>query len=206
MENSDYDTITAMVSADPRILNKLISFAMNKDDLICWRAIEAMGIAAGALGRDNLPAVRNTARRILWSAREESGGMGWSAAELLGEIVRSNPRGFDDMPSIIVSLHTEDEEGVFLRGGLWAVRRMAEAGVSGIEGADELVRLGLRREEPDIRGLAVLAAAVLDTPGSAELIGDLAGDERSLRYYRDGEFVEASVDEVAREALAVIQA
>lgn len=178
---------------------------MNKEDVISWRAIEAMGVAAEALSRENLDAVRNTVRRVLWSAREESGGMGWSAPELLGEIVRANPRGFADIPSIIVSLHAEDEEGVFLGGALWAVRRMAQAGVTGVAGADELVRLGLRRQEAVIRGLAVMAAAVLHTPGSAELVEDLAGDGRSFRYYQDGDFAETTVGEAALQALAVLQ-
>ena len=193
-----------MVLDDPKALNKLISFALNKDELICWRAIEAMGVASGELSRENLAAVRNTVRRILWSAREESGGMGWSAPELLGEIVRGNPRGFADIPSIVVSLHTEDEEGVFLRGALWALRRMAEGGVTGVEGADELVRLGLRREEADIRGLAVMAAAILHTPGSTELLAGLSEDESRFRFYQDGDFAEASVGEVARQALETI--
>jgi hypothetical protein len=205
LEAGDYETVTETVLADPKTLNKLISFAMNKTELLSWRAIEAMGIAAGRLSQDNLTAVRNTVRRILWSAREESGSMGWSAPELLGEIVRNNPRGFADIPSIIVSLHTEDEEGVFLRGGLWAIRRMAEAGVEDVEGADELVRLGLRREESDIKGLAVMAASVLRTPGAPELVDQLTGDTGSLRYYEDGVFVETSVGELARKALETIK-
>ncbi|RJQ43608.1 MAG: hypothetical protein C4534_07880 [Gaiellales bacterium] len=204
LEARDYDAVAAIVLDDPKALNRLISFAMNKDELVCWHAIEAMGVAAGLLSRINLEAVRNTVRRILWSAREESGGMGWSAPELLGEIVSANPRGFDDMPPIIVSLHTEDEEGVFLRGVLWAVRRMAEGGVTGVEGADEVVRLGLRRDEADIRGLAAMAAAALRTPGAAELVEGLAEDERSFRYYQDGEYVEARVGDVARQALEMI--
>jgi hypothetical protein len=163
-----------------------------------------MGVASHSLSQTDLPAVRNTVRRILWTAREESGGMGWSAPELLGEIVRGNPRGFADIPSIIVSLHTDDEEGVFLRGALWAVRRMAEAGVIEVSGADEVVRLGLRREEADIKGLAVMAAAVLKTPGSAELVAELAKDSGSFSYYRDGDFVEATVGELARKSLETL--
>lgn len=201
----DYEAIADIAVADPKALNKLISFALNKNELICWRAIEAMGYAAGKLSQDNLTAVRNTVKRILWSAREESGGMGWSAPELLGEIVRGNPRGFADMPPIIVSLHTEDEEGVFLRGVLWAVRRMAEAGVVGIEGADEVILLGLKREEADIKGLAVMAAAVLRPDGSAEILSGLTGDTDSFRYYEDGDFAETTVGELAQKALAAIR-
>lgn len=186
---------------EPRTLSKLISFAFNKDELISWQAIDAMGRAAGAVSRDNLSAVRNVVRRILWSAREESGGMGWSAPELLGEIVRSNPRGFADMPPIIVSLHSEDEEGVFLRGVLWALHRMAGGGVTDVEGADEVVLMGLRREEPEIRGLAVMAAGDLRTPGAADIVAGLTRDESGFRYYQDGDFRETTVAEQARKAL-----
>lgn len=204
LEAGDLEAVAELVMENPKALNRLSSFALNKNELISWRAIEAMGVAAGRLSQNNLPAVRNTVRRILWSAREESGGMGWSAPELLGEIVYSNPRGFADMPPIIVSLHGEDEEGVFLGGVLWALRRMAAAGVTGVAGADEVVRLGLRREEPTIKGLAVLAAAALRTPGSAELVSGLTEDDGRIRYYEDGEFVEATVGELAKAALEMI--
>lgn len=196
----DYERISAMALEDKRTFSKLVALAYNKDDLLCWRAIEAMGVAARVVAVENRETVRNVAQRILWSAREESGGMGWSAPELLAEIAVAAPRYFPDIPPIIVSLHSEDEEKVFLKGVLRAVGRMGEAGITGIADCDELVIKSLGHEDPAVRGLAVWAAkrAGIDAD---ETISRMTGDDGELRLYEDGELVQTTVGALAREAL-----
>ncbi|MHB8792886.1 MAG: DVU0298 family protein [Thermoleophilia bacterium] len=196
----DYEEIAALARDDKRTLSKLVSMAYNKDDLLCWRAIEAMGVAAEAVAPENREAVRNVVQRILWSAREESGGMGWSAPELLAEIAIAAPRYFPDIPPIIVSLHSEDEEKVFLKGVLRAVGRMGEAGIKGVADCDDLIRKSLRHEDPTVRGLAVWAASRVGIDAD-ETIGAMTGDDGELRVYEDGELIETTVGALAREAL-----
>ena len=112
----DHARVAELAIADKRTFGKLVALAYNKDELLCWRAIEAIGAAAAAVAKEDQASVRNAVQRILWSAREESGGMGWSAPELLAEIAIAAPRYFPDIPPIIISLHSEDEERVFLKG------------------------------------------------------------------------------------------
>jgi len=198
---SDYARVAELARTNKRTFGKLISLAYNKDELLCWRAIEAIGPAAAAVSKENQAAVRNVVQRLIWSAREESGGMGWSAVEMLAEIVIAAPRYFPDIPPIIVSLHSEDEEKVFLKGVLRAIGRMGEAGITDIPGSDQVVRDALRHDDPGVRGLAVWAAAraAIDT---GDLIGGLAGDENELTIYEDGELVSLTVGELARQAMA----
>lgn len=198
---SDYGHVAELALSERRTFGKLMALAYNKDDLLCWRAIEATGAAAAAVARGDQAAVRNVVQRILWSAREESGGMGWSAPELLAEIVIAAPRSFTDIPPIIISLHSEDEEKVFLKGVLRAAGRMGEAGITGITGCDELIRKSLRHEDPVVRGLAVWAASRsgFDDRG---IIGSLTGDSGELTIYENGELVRRTVGELAHEALA----
>jgi hypothetical protein len=197
----NYGRVAELARKDKRTFGKLISLAYNKDELICWRAIEAIGPAAAAVSRENRAAVRNVVQRLLWSAREESGGMGWSAAELLAEIVIAAPKAFPDIPPIIVSLHSEDEEKVFLKGVLWAIGRMGEADIIGVAGSDKVIRDSLRHDDPEVRGMAVWAAtrAGVDT---TEIVGGLTGDENELTIYEDGELVRRTVGDLARQALA----
>ncbi|MBI5869853.1 MAG: hypothetical protein HZB44_02680 [Actinobacteria bacterium] len=196
----DYERIAALAQDDKRTFSKLVALAYNKDDLLCWRAIEAMGVAARAVAVENREAVRNVVQRILWSAREESGGMGWSAPELLAEIAIAAPRYFPDIPPIIVSLHSEDEEKVFLKGVLRAVGRMGEAGITDIADCDELIRKSLEHDDPAVRGLAVWAARRAGV-NADETIGGMTGDEGELRLYENGELVQTTVGALAREAL-----
>jgi len=197
----DYARVAELASADKRTFGKLVALAYNKEELLCWRAIEAIGAAAAAVAKENQASVRNAVQRILWSAREESGGMGWSAPELLAEIAIAAPRNFPDIPPIIISLHSEDEEKVFLKGVLRAAGRMGEAGITGITGSDRIIRDSLGNEDPAVRGMAVWAASRAGVK-AREAIGGLTGDDGKLTIYENGELVQRSVGELAREALA----
>ncbi|MHB1325713.1 MAG: DVU0298 family protein [Thermoleophilia bacterium] len=201
--SGDYARVAELASADKRTFGKLVALAYNKDELLCWRAIEAIGAAAAAVAKENQASVRNTVQRILWSAREESGGMGWSAPELLAEIAIAAPRQFPDIPPIIISLHAEDEEKVFLKGVLRAAGRMGEAGITGIAGSDRIIRDCLENEDPAVRGMAVWAASRAGV-NAREAIGGLTGDDGKLTIYENGELVQRSVGELAREALTAV--
>lgn len=197
----DHEHVALLARDDRRTFGKLLALACNKDDLIGWRAIDAMGVAARAVATDNQQSVRNIVQRILWSAREESGGMGWSAPELLAEIAIAAPMYFPDIPPIIVSLHSEDEEKVFLKGVLRAIGRMGEAGITGIPDSEGLVRKSLEHEDPAVRGLAVWAASRTGVDAE-DAIGAMTRDDGELRLYEDGELVLTTVGHLAREALA----
>jgi HEAT repeat protein len=127
--------------------------------------------------------------------------MGWSAPELLAEVVSNAPKAFTDLPPIIISLHEEDEEGVFLRGVLWAIGLMAEAGVRNLEGAEELVLNSLNDGDARIRGLAAMAAGKLGTRKAAEILLNLRSDESDFNIYRNTELSQTTVGEQASVAL-----
>ncbi|MBE0428621.1 MAG: hypothetical protein IBX61_01960 [Thermoleophilia bacterium] len=197
----DYGAVIGLAEADQRVFGKLVALAYDKEDVICWRAIEAMGACAAAVARHDASRLRNLIQRLIWSAREESGGMGWSAPELLAEIVSASPRQFADIPPIIVSLHSEDEEKVFLKGVLWAIARMAQSGITDVPGAAAVVLTALDDPDEAVRGLAVIAASRGDIE-AARRLGELAGDRGRLRIYEKGRMVEKEVGKLARAALA----
>lgn len=202
---ADFERVTQLALDNRKVFGILMSLSFNKEDLICWRAIEAMGIASSRVASERDPElVRNAVRRIIWSAREESGGMGWSAPELLGEIVRGSPRAFTDIPTIILSLHTEDEEGVFLKGVIWALGRMAEAGITGVEGAESLVLDSLASTDPRARGLAAWAAGKLEISRAVEDLRGLEDDQAEFSIYRERELVRTTVGREASAALAIL--
>jgi len=64
-------------------------------------------------------------RKLLWSLSDESGGIGWSAPEILGEIVSSDPKKFSDIVPLIVEVY-DVEEKVFRPGVIYALTRIAE--------------------------------------------------------------------------------
>lgn len=194
LASRNYDEVARLAVSDRRALTKLVALAyVDKDDVMCWRAIEAMGAAAAAIAKKDPQRVRNLVQRILWSAREESGGMGWSAPELLAEIASASPRQFADIPPIIVSLHVEDEEKVFLKGVLWAIARLAEAGITEVPGAEEVVLRALEDSEPQVRGLAARAAVAAKIGIPDVELKELASQQAWFIIYRDGELKQETV-------------
>ena len=205
LEASDYERVAALAVSNRRAFGVLTAFANDKDDIFCWRAIEAMGHAARAVDPDRPEILRNVVQRLIWSAREESGGMGWSAPELLAEIVCARPHVFADVPPIIVSLHSEDEENVFRRGVLWAIGRMAAAGIRDIPGSREILLESLGNRDTAVRGLAAWALARTRSSGMSVKLKEISDDPAIFRVYEDGELREATVGGMARAALTPVK-
>lgn len=91
LKEKKYDELVKLSPREGTIINTLISLSYDKKSLISWRAIEAIGLITREISKSNPELVRNIVGRLLWMIRDESGGIGWSAPEILGEIVRNNP-------------------------------------------------------------------------------------------------------------------
>ena len=198
LREKDFGRVARLAAENRKVFSILISLAYDKEDVLCWRAIEAMGSAAGAVAAEDPASVRTIVQRLLWSMRDEAGGIGWSSPEMLGEIVRSAPGPFQDIPSIILSF--QDEE-MFLGGILWAVGRIAGTGLSLDGDAAELVLRCLDHGDPRVRGLAVIAAAGMRSEAGAEKIAAMTADEAPARIYGQGELQETTVGALAAGAL-----
>jgi len=194
----DFEKVARLALADKRVFRMLISLAYDKEDLLCWRAIEAMGKAAGAIAEKDPAIVRNIVQRLIWSVREESGGIGWSAPEMLGEIVINSPLTCADIPPIILSFYEEES---FLKGVLWAMGRIVHAGISGMEGSYEVAKEALNHKDPSVRGLALCAIPETRIVETADKIKDMMDDEGRLKIYENHELFETRVGDIAKKVL-----
>lgn len=194
----DFEKVAQSALDDRKVFRTLISLAYDKEELLCWRAIEAMGKAAGAISEKDPSTVRNTVQRLLWSMSEESGGIGWSAPEMLAEIVINAPGACADIPPIILSFHEEES---FLKGVLWAMGRLDRAGIDGIGSSYEVAKEALSHEDPAVRGLALYAMPLARLAEAAVAIEKMVSDDGRLKVYQDHELVETWVGEIARRIL-----
>jgi hypothetical protein len=195
---TDFEKIGRLCRDDRKVFSVLISLAYDKEDVLCWRAIEAMGRAAAAVAAEDPASVRNVVRRLLWSLSDESGGMAWSAPEMLAEIVVNTPSLCSDIPPIILSLQEED---IFLKGVLWSMGRVINSGTADVEGAGDLAFQSLGHEDPAVRGLALLALSGNRRAEVTDRIKGMIHDRGGFRIYRNHELVEMTVGDAAREAL-----
>jgi hypothetical protein len=129
---------------------------------------------------------------------DESGGIGWSAPEMLGEIVRTDPDAFSDIIPILWSYR---EEEIFRDSTVWGMGRIAEVrpDLAGFVG-DDLPEL-LRDENPLVRAYAARLAGFLGAGPFREQVAALRTDGALIPVYRDGELITMSIGDVAQEVL-----
>ncbi len=150
LEQNDLEKIASLARRNRRVISTLIRMAYDKETLTGWRAIKAIGRAARALVKTDEEFLRITVRKLLWSLSDESGGIGWSAPEILGEIVSADPEKFSDIIPLIAEVY-EVEERVFRPGIVYALARIAEIAPERVAGYQKVIILSLTDKEPLVK-------------------------------------------------------
>jgi len=157
LESNDLDAVVSLAASDRKVLSRLVRLAYDKETLVGWRAIKAVGLVARMLIKSDYEFLRETCRKLLWSLTDESGGIGWSAPEMLGEIVSADPVRFRDIIPLIASAY-EVEEDVFRAGVLYALARIAETAPELAAPYQKIVIMSLADRDPlvKVRGIGLV--------------------------------------------------
>lgn len=124
---SDYTSILEIAESKKGILSLLTALTYEENKKISDHAIEASGLAASVIAKRDLEYVRNYLLRLFWLINDESGGIGWRAPELIGEILHHCPQFSQFFPLLISILDLEKEDAPRFRvGTLWAIGRVAQ--------------------------------------------------------------------------------
>ncbi|MEW6109580.1 MAG: DVU0298 family protein [Nitrospirota bacterium] len=202
LEEKKYADIYGIAEKDAgRMFRSLISIAYNKEELVCWRAIEVMGIIAGKIAETRPEVTRNLARRLLWMMREESGNNPWSAPEMLGEIIRNSPEGLSDLVPVIGSFHEED---ILRQGVLRAIFRIGEVRPELIKFSEPIIALYLKDEDPVTRAYAILITGMLKLNKYVDIIRSFVNDESPVKIYKDSYLRVFTTGEIARQTVIIL--
>ncbi|MCX7913095.1 MAG: HEAT repeat domain-containing protein [Thermodesulfovibrionales bacterium] len=203
LKNKEIDKIIEMSKKDKGIINQLFSFTYDKGDIITWLTIESIGLIAQELAKkdEDIEFIRNTARRLLWAMTEESGGISWSAPEILGEIIRSNPKEFYDLIPIVWSNRGEE---VFTEGVIWAMGRIAEVAPESVSFIYEDLKKLINHPNPTVRGYTIWVLEKISNSETINLIRDHENDDSQIQFYKDRSLFKTTVGEVARKAINII--
>jgi hypothetical protein len=204
LAKQDYEAITELAGRKRRVLSFLTALTYDLDPLISWRAVEAMGLAAGRISDEDPEYVRVHLRRLMWLLNDESGSIGWHAPEMMGELLRSRPQRFTEFVPIVISiLDLEEEDAVRFRAGtLWAIGRAGRVNPAAVEAAIPGVVPCLDDSDPQTRGLAAWCLGQLGV--SDQHLGHrdrLLSDPSPVEWYEGGQLVTRRVGELARAAL-----
>lgn len=177
----DYDQVRQAASQQKRLLSLLTALTYDPDLLIAWRAVQAAGIAARCIAQDAPEYVRVHLRRLFWLLNDESGGIGWRAPEIMGEILHCCPGQFPEfIPLLISILDMEPEDAPpFRPGALWGIGRAAQADPQAMRPALPLALACLDDPLPQVRGMALWCLQQLGYQGDIpdSLLVDSAGAE-----------------------------
>jgi len=198
LEEKKYDELVRLSSSHKKILSILISLSYDKKTSVSWRAIESIGLITGVISKTHPELVRNIIGRLLWMIRDESGGIGWSTPEILGEIVRNNPELYSDIAAVIMSFH---QEKMLTAGVLWAIGRIGKINTEMVNYAIPVVLNYLYNSDKTLRGYAAWALGEIGASETINKLRKLKSDDSPVPFYEDGELKEKTVGEVAVQAI-----
>lgn len=213
LEKNDLDVAVMLVKKHRPAFSILIRIAYDKETLVGWRAIKAIGLAAREMITTDLDALRETCRKLIWSLSDESGGIGWSAPEILGEIVSADPKRFKDFIPLMASVY-EIEEDVFRGGVLYALGRIAGSAPELTAPYQKAIISSLADKDPIVRIRGIELVGLLWSYGkssavwSREYCDRIIASVRNLRMdkgeawiYRGDSFISVVVSEEAGSCL-----
>jgi hypothetical protein len=196
-----FDAIVEAAAQNRRLLSLLSARSYQPDRLLSWRAVQAFGMAAQRIAKDDPEFVRGHLRRQFWLLSDESGGIGWHAPELIGETLARCPGLFDEFVSpLIYVLDMEAEDAPrFRAGALWAVGRIAPGRPQAAQIAPPLVLPCLADADPQVRGMALWCLHGLGYREAIPGLASLQADFSVVEIYAAGELRASSVAELAKD-------
>ena len=198
------DVIADMAEGRRRVMGILRSLTFDRDRLVGWRAVEAMGVVADRLADQDPDAVIEELRGLFWLLSEESGGVCWHAPEAMAEIVRRRPSEFSSYISITATLINEmaDEDLEHFRPGiLWAIGRLGPLAADTIDAVLPAIVASLDQIDPQARGMAVWCLGQIGRVDLLDARTDLLEDAGPVVFYEHGELAETTVRELAMRAM-----
>ncbi len=190
-----------------RATHALISLLPGSNLVVKWRAVTAMGLVTADLANQDMESARAVMRRLIWSLYEESGGIGWGAPETLAEIMACHEGLAKEFVNILVSFVMLD--GSFLEfeplqcGVLWGFARLAQAQAPLLRShnALEYVIPFFESNDPNVRGMAIWSAGLLDDGNNRQLFERFLHDQNEIPFFWDGRHSTVKVCDLAQKVL-----
>ena len=198
--NRDLQALEKKARSDKSILRTLSSMLYDKELLVRWRSIEALGRASKIIAEYEVEKIRRQIRRILWLMNDESGGLCWNGPEAIGEIVY-NIRGLIyEYGPILISFLSEEP---FEAGTRRAISRVGAASPEIFEESIILMVKSLESTVPEVRAFSIKALNALEDTSFYNEVKALKDDLSPVEDYDfiTGELKKITVSEFARAYL-----
>jgi HEAT repeat protein len=200
--NSSHQQLITLAKSDPkRILRYLMRLSYTVDDLLRYRAIEALGLISRVIAEHDPETILDLIRRVIWSMNDESGAQSWSAPEIIAEIIYNNPGLYAEFASVMI-LASIDEE-IFQQGMLWSIGRLSGK-VDYINEVLPKIITFLDHPQAAFRGYAAWALGEAGASIALDELRTLESDNNIVPIYINGEMVYNTVGQLARASVVRI--
>lgn len=209
--SNDRDSLSEIIRAISlkSLINPLFSFLLDQNDLVRWRSISAMGVAASRLAEQEMESGRVIMRRLIWNLNDESGGIGWGSPEAMGEIMAQHDGLAREYATILRSYVRKDENylehEILQRGVVWGLGRLAQIRPQLLRETDFHLFGFLKSADAFHRGYAAWALGNLGSLSSVGLLRNLFSDDAELLIYENFYVYSRPVKQLAAEAVLKIQ-
>lgn len=196
LNNSDYGGLMEIYgSGEHRVVRHLIALSYNMQDVTAWRAMKALGLISSLMPAD---ALRELAQKVLWMMREESGTNAWSAPVIMGEILRENPGGLQDIVPILASFH---KEAFFTPGVIYALTRLADRDSELVRPLFQQLAEHFHSDNPEITGNLITLIGRLGLGEHKDFVEKGLANGSAFTFFNGEDLTETSVKETARKTL-----
>lgn len=194
--------LAGLAHSERTTLRTLASLLFDRDKLVCWRAVEALGRAAAVEYEKDPEKVRELLRRLFWQLNDESGNLGWYAPQAIAAILAEVPSLIEEYGRVLVSFLPEEP---FEGGVRWGLARIAAVNKDAFNDtvASQLLLRSLKEPDKDKLGFTLYALKALDIKVNRADVAAFQSDPHQLEIYnwQTGEFDKTMVAELAGDLL-----
>ena len=193
-----------------QLINSLLSFLYDKDPVIRWNAVVALGSAVSNMAGEDIESARIVIRRLMWNLNDESGGIGWGSVEAMGEILAGNDALAQEYSRILLSYARKDgnfqEHELMQRGVMWGIGRLSQVKPDLLkESAPRHILPYLESRDAVVRGLAAWISGLLEIEEAKSRLKEMEKDETEIQVFIDHKLIKRRVSDMAKKALIQIK-
>ncbi len=191
---------------DKQLVGHLFSYFYNRDELIKFRSVVAMGRLVVRIEPNNIERARVVLRRIMWNLNDESGGIGWGSPEAMGEILYQCPKLAMEFKSILFSyLNCEGnfiEHEMLQRGVIWGVGTYLKSNPKDLDkDTKELLFQHLRSLDSIKRVYALRALLNAHCFDNHPISKNLIVDRQKIDIFKNWCFIQTSVSNMVQQVV-----
>src|SRR4030043_948615 len=191
------EELIALAEEDDRVIPELPRRLYTQDEHLRWKIIEILSDARKKVAETRPDIISKLLNRLLRSAAD-SASSAWGALEATGAIISKNPDLFGEFSQTLLSFLRYKN---YWKEVTWAIGRIATEKPDLVKYAFRAISSFLSDPDPSLRGHAVWALGKLGYKDVIEELKKLTTDDQKLFIYKEGELKEATVSQLAKEAI-----